>query len=340
MKHINITLWSFLSVLGLGLCACSETTDPVIGATTPATLKTPSADSFVLVLENEAEPMTTLAWDAASFGAQVAISYDVQMDIAGNNFANPTLLGSTAETSMDVMTGEINKQLLNRDLPASKPADIELRIVSAIEKAVYESSPSNVIKVSITPYSGEKVYPMLYVPGEFQGWAPDKAATIYSVSGDGTYTGYVWINGEFKFTSQPNWDGINYGIGASEGNLSISTDQNIQTPEGYYLASVNTNTLTYKLTLATWGLIGDATPGGWDTDTPLVYDLETMLLKADVTLKDGTFKFRTNNSWDVNMGGSLEALVAGGDNITVSAGTYTVVLDLHRPIYKATLTKK
>lgn len=343
MKKINITFVSLFCLLGLGFSACSDTTEPVIGATIPATLKAPSTDTFVLTLDDEANPMTTLNWDNASFGAKVAISYDIQMDIAGANFENPILLGSTNTPALDIMTGEMNKQLLNRDLPAGKSVAVEIRVVSSVGTisgiSSYESGYSNAITLNITPYSGEKIYPMLYTPGNHQGWAPEKAAPIYSISGDGTYTGYIQLNGEFKFTGQPDWNGTNYGIGASEGTLS-TTGGNLTAPEGYYSVTVNTTALTYKLTPAAWGLIGDATPGGWDADTPLVYDPVTMVLKADVTLKDGTFKFRTNNSWDINLGGSLEALIVGGDNIAVTAGTYTITLDLHKPIYVATMVKK
>jgi hypothetical protein len=41
----------------------------------------------------------------------------------------------------------------------------------------------------------------------------------------------------------------------------------------------------------------------------------------------GAFKFRANDAWDFNLGGALDNLAKGGDNIaTPGAGAYYVVL--------------
>ncbi len=345
MKKTKIALLAFLTVAGFSLSGCSDTTDPVIGATIPAELGAPESDTYVLDLDQADEPLTTFTWKAAGFGAQVAITYDVQMDVAGANFEKPVLLGSTNETSLEVKVGDMNKYLLAKDLPAGEAAGVEIRVVSSIATisgvSNYESGYSNVLTLHITPYSGEKVYPMLYTPGDHQGWKPDLAAPIYSVEDNGIYEGYVQLNGGFKFTAQTNWDGPNYGAGAAEGQLSTAGDAgNIQAAEGYYYAKVNTQELTYSIKPMAWGVIGDATPTGWESDTKLVYDPADMTLKVDIKLSDGFIKFRANDGWEVNLGGSLDAPVAGGDNIAVKAGNYTLVLDLHRPEHKAMLIEK
>lgn len=345
MKKIQIALLAFLTVAGLSLSGCSDTTDPVIGATTPAELGAPASDTYVLSLDQADELLTTLQWKAAGFGAQVAITYDVQMDVAGSNFEKPVLLGSTNETSLEVKVGDMNKYLLAKDLPAGQTADVEIRVVSSIATISgvtnYESGYSNVVTLHITPYSDEKVYPMLYTPGDHQGWKPDLAAPIYSVEDNGIYEGYVQLNGGFKFTAKTNWDGPNYGPGAAEGQLSTAGDAgNLQAAEGYYYAKVNTNELTYSIKPMAWAVVGDATPGGWEEDTKLVYDPTDMTLKVDIKLSDGSIKFRANGGWEVNLGGSLDAPVAGGGNIAVKAGNYTLVLDLHRPEHKAILIEK
>lgn len=345
MKKIKITFLAFLAVAGLALSGCSDTTDPVIGETMPAVLAAPAADTYVLSLDQAEETLTTLEWKAAGFGAQVAITYDVQLDVAGNEFQNAVLLGSTNETSLEVKVSDMNKYLLAKDLPAGQAAAVEIRVVSSIATisgvSNYESGYSNVVTLNVTPYSGEKVYPMLYTPGDHQGWKPDAAAPIYSVTDNGIYEGYVYLNGGFKFTAQTNWDGPNYGPGAAEGQLSTAGDAgNLQAAEGYYYAIVNTTDLTYSIKPMAWSVLGDATPGGWENDTKLVYDPTDRTLKADIKLTDGFIKFRANGSWTVNLGGSLDAPVAGGDNIAVTAGNYTLVLDLHRPEHKAMLIAK
>ena len=68
----------------------------------------------------------------------------------------------------------------------------------------------------------------------------------------------------------------------------------------------------------------------WDPDTKTWY--------ITATLTDGELKFRWDGAWDHNFGGALDALVEGGDNIAVKAGTYKIVLDEENK--KATMTKE
>lgn len=193
----------------------------------------------------------------------------------------------------------------------------------------------------IIPYEVPSEAAVLYVPGNHQGWDPaaEVIGKIYSVDNDGIFSGYVYLNGEFKCTTEQSWDGTNYGY--ADGKLSTDTEAgNLTADEGYYLLTLNTNDLSYVAEPMSWGVIGDATPGGWDEDTPLVYDPTDLKLKADITLTDGTIKFRANGGWDVNFGGTVDELVADGDNISVTAGEYQIVLDLSTPEYKMELIAK
>ena len=86
-------------------------------------------------------------------------------------------------------------------------------------------------------------------------------------------------------------------------------------------------------------MIGDATPGEWSAGTVMDYDPETKLWSITVTLKDGGMKFRKDGDWSKgDLGGDLSALTDGGGNITVTAGTYEIVLNVEAKT--ATMTKK
>lgn len=81
----------------------------------------------------------------------------------------------------------------------------------------------------------------------------------------------------------------------------------------------------------TIGIIGDATPNGWDASTPMDQDpVDTNLWTLEVELFDGEAKFRANDSWDINWGNSNFPIGVGeqdGPNIPVTAGLYTITFN-------------
>ena len=88
-----------------------------------------------------------------------------------------------------------------------------------------------------------------------------------------------------------------------------------------------------------WGIIGSATPKGWDADTDMKFDNANQVWKLTVSLTAGEIKFRKNHDWGTNFGGANGSLIAGGANIAVAnAGTYDIVVDFNANTY--TLTKK
>ena len=171
----------------------------------------------------------------------------------------------------------------------------------------------------------------LYVVGSHQGWDPGSAPTIYNRNFDFKYNGFVYFpdeENEFKFTTEPNWD--NEYADAGDGTLAESGDNIKVTGSGHYLINVDLSgsPFTYELEKTEWGLIGDATLGGWETDTDMTFDPETQIWSVTTELSDGEFKFRANDGWDINLGGRINDLSFGGDNIIIESGTYTITLDL------------
>jgi len=90
-----------------------------------------------------------------------------------------------------------------------------------------------------------------------------------------------------------------------------------------------------------WGIIGSATPNGWDDpDTNLEYDLSTKKYSYSGPLKVGDYKFRLDDKWDTNYGddGNDLSLEPGGANIPITvAGDYTIIVDFIAKKY--TITK-
>lgn len=187
--------------------------------------------------------------------------------------------------------------------------------------------------------------PVLYMAGDANGWATND----YLAGEDGVhFTGFMYLNQNgFKFCTQPEWKGTNYGAdfntAGDAANITMTEDA------GYYKVDVDLENKSYDLTpITTIGIIGDATVDGWDADQDLTYvpyNSETKALgyweAKDVVLKAGTMKFRANHDWAINWGGDVNALTQGGDNISVEAGTYDIKLYAWANGYaKCVMTKK
>ena len=180
--------------------------------------------------------------------------------------------------------------------------------------------------------------PILYMAGDANGW---NQIDILN-SDDGVhFTGYMYLNQNgFKFCTQPNWDGTNYG-GAFFGQES---DNIMMTQEaGFYQVDVDLSAKTYTLTPFNIGIIGNATPSGWDSDTDMTYNPEERCWEIKgVELSDGEMKFRANDAWALNWGGELDNLKQDDPNIAVAAGTYDIKLyiDWEGNTAKCVMTKK
>lgn len=202
------------------------------------------------------------------------------------------------------------------------------------------------IEEGLTLVEGRSVneYPLLYVPGSYQGWDPANTETVLaSVNSDGTYEGYLHFPDAgtmFKFTPEPNWD-FDWGDNEPDGILDIrGTDIEVVDP-GYYKINVDTNTYEYTVVNTNWGVVGDAT-GSWDVDQDMMFDTETGFWTAVLDLSAGEMKFRANDDWAINLGDNdgEGILVYDGSNILIDvAGTYTITLKLGAPDYTYTLVR-
>ena len=177
-----------------------------------------------------------------------------------------------------------------------------------------------------------------YPGSTFADWSPDKSPQVKStVTAPDNLEGYVYMSktaNQWKFATQLNWDGPNYGDGGS-GTLDPNGG-NFTSPAGYYKINVNAAAapMTYTAVATVWGVIGDASPNGWNDETALTYNPALTVWTGGMNLTVAAMKFRANHSWDYNYGSDLAdgTLSAGGANIPVSlAADYAITLDLSHP---------
>lgn len=174
--------------------------------------------------------------------------------------------------------------------------------------------------------------PVLYMKGDANGWD----GYDYLSGEDGVkFTGFMYLNQNgFKFTTASDWSGTGYGA-----NFDTAPDAAnivITEPAGYYQVDVDLSEKTYTLTpITSIGIIGSASPNGWDSDVDMTYvpyNKDTKEVNGywevkNITLSAGEIKFRANDGWDISWGGELDNLTTkNGGNITVEAGTYDIKL--------------
>ncbi len=197
----------------------------------------------------------------------------------------------------------------------------------------YEITPLNFAEFIYVPGNAQKYNTSAAGMPEW-GWTPELAPALRSPNFDGVYTGYAYMDGEFKFTLERNWNAeYNYDSFSSYASMftgTPGTGGNINCTEpGYYrlVADVVNGSLT--ATKVTWGLVGPATPAVWDAGQYVVmnYNMADDCWEITTALNADEFKFTTNGSWDINLGGDINNLEENGPNLRISeAGTYTIKL--------------
>ena len=173
--------------------------------------------------------------------------------------------------------------------------------------------------------------PFIYFIGSTDGWKSNDQKLALVDDAKGVYTGYVYLADpnaagfEFKFQrAQGNWDtAIGAGTFVSFGGAAIGVDNgNIGVnAEGVYYMDVNLSEGTITATkIETMGMIGGFNK--WAGDAPMTWNAEEYCFEAtNVGVTADGWKFRVNGGWDINLGGSLNNLTAGGGNITVAGNT-------------------
>ncbi len=177
-----------------------------------------------------------------------------------------------------------------------------------------------------------------YPGSTFADWSPDKSPQVISTIAAGDkLEGYVYManaSNNWKFASQANWNGPNYGDDNKSGKLDPNAGNNIASPKGYYKLNVDATKMTYTAVATAWGVIGDASPQSWNDETALTYSLTQRIWQGAMHLTAATIKFRANHDWNYNYGSDKAdgTLGAGAANIPVSLESdYTITMDLSHP---------
>jgi hypothetical protein len=341
--YAAVALW-----MCLGLVSCDEEKlGPVLHDSTafvaPSFMNSATATASVLSAEKAAEVYEKFEWERANYGVPLSTDYVIEMD-NDEDFSSPHLLAETSSNSATVTVEEFNNAMLALGLPGFQESTVYLRVRSTIN-GYDQASPlySQVIQRTATTYQSSDCgnFCTIGLIGDATagGWNVDTDLRLADPTGADkhTWTTTVFLTGgkSVKFRASDdwtdNWGGTDFASGTGTKN-----GPDISVPaSGYYKVTFNDNTGAYTFTalsaptFSTIGIIGDATSGGWNTDTDLTADpQDPHVWTGTITLTAGSVKFRADNDWANNWGNDTAPSGIGipnGPNIPVAVGgTYFV----------------
>jgi starch-binding outer membrane protein SusE/F len=363
MKRISLyTSILVFAAITLFSCKKEKTDRTILSSDLAANVLTLVPDSVINLDKNKADSVAARAkWTAPDYGFDnPSLKYEIQVDTKDNNFTKATAVSIPVTVGMEATMTQGQLDALAKGFGIADSALVSLAV--RVKTTLANNSKINPVFSNTSNLIVRRYAPpptKVYVAGDFQGWKPAEAPYINFNPATQKFEGIIDIvnpagggTGEFKFTSQANWDGPNYGAGATEGTLSTNASAgNLKvTPEGTYALTMDKVNLTWTKELVNWGLIGDATnkadldndgtPDGWQSDKNMKYNSESKMYEITLDLADGAIKFRKNDGWDTNYGddGNNGSLEQNGANISVAAaGNYTIKLDVANKVY--TITK-
>ena len=173
--------------------------------------------------------------------------------------------------------------------------------------------------------------PFIYFIGATDGWKSSDQKLALVDDAKGVYTGYVYLadpNGsgfQFKFQRKPgDWNNA-IGAGALSTFSGAATNEGdnigVNAGEGVYYMDVNLSEGKINATkVEKMGIIGGF--NNWGGDAVMTWNAKEYCFEAtNVGVTADGWKFRVNGGWDINLGGSINDLTAGGDNLSVAGNT-------------------
>ena len=349
---MKITKYFLSMAAAVGMIAGCQKPE-MIQIAAPEDVKAPVLEALAGPIEitpsNMGLEKVTFSWSAADFGVPTQVNYSLEAARAAAPEAVVTITSGLTVTTAEI-TYDVLNQILFNDLKLTDGVAEDVTFKVGAKLGEYEKIYSNVITVSCKVTAAEKVYPKLTVAGSYayNNWTPGKGQFVFDFEGtDVQYSGVIDFGEDvsalnFKFVGEA-WGNNEFSVPSGEAQAAEAAELPLVAGGGDNIAAYTTHRF-YSLTLDksapkviknfsfnSLGVIGDATSTGWDADTDMQFNTEKQRFYVDVTLADGTIKFRANDAWDVNWGGADGVLVANGDNIPVSAGDYRIYVNLNDP---------
>ena len=183
------------------------------------TLQALSNTDYVLLEENETDLFGVFTWTAVDFGVVTPITYTVELDTAGNNFANANKFVTVINELTDSFTvKEFNTAFLNYGFKPEIATSIEIRTASTIG-ASYDPVYSNTISINVTAFNAFD--PIYMIGTAVGGWDTGLAVEVTGIAAKKYETIAEFTNGgHFRFFGEPDWDAEQWGYDYFTGTVT------------------------------------------------------------------------------------------------------------------------
>ena len=314
---------------------------------------------------NLATDTLAFTWSLADYGVLTQVNYSIEAATAAKPDAKVTITsGVTADTTalrLNSLTAKVSYEDLNAvllfDLGLNDGVAENVLFTIGAKVGEYQKIYSNSVTVSCKVTAAEKTYPMIYMPGSYQGWAPADAATkfqvLYDFAGNGVFEGIADFGTSpdearaWKFTTEPDWD-FDWGVPKGETPEAEAAEIKLINNDGgdrdniaaytakrFYHFSMDTNTglLKNNYSFDQVGVVGEITGWADGADKVMEFNAAKRRFYVDVEGLKGMFKFRLDGAWSKNWGATdFGVEVSNGDgNLEAEEGNYRVYLYLSNP---------
>ncbi|HEY4788152.1 MAG TPA: SusE domain-containing protein [Bacteroidales bacterium] len=335
-----IKYFTFIGMVGL-LFSCQKQESKVELTNTISPKLTVPSLSFTKDMANDQVVFTGTKVDP---GFTASATYYLEVDTAGNNFKNPTVLASSIrDSAFEFSVSDLNKVLLNNWLPYVNNS-VEFRIRAVLDQTNAGAGVSPVVSISPSVPTTVVLYGLpqlnLVAGGVSYGY-------VRSSTSDAKYSGFVKLNPSLTYSLTD----------AVSGKRVLSGKTISVTSAGYYKLEIDTVGKTITQTAFNIGIIGLF--DNWSGPDPKMdynarkgYWYITYTLSASGSTTSDGFKFRSNDSWSdlLNLGvdasnntafasGAVLNLKSGGSNILIpQTGKYLITITISDDLKTGAMT--
>ncbi|MCB2195017.1 MAG: SusE domain-containing protein [Bacteroidetes bacterium] len=219
MKKYSFLIVSILFLFAFVACEDEDPTAVINQNVVESTLQALPSTDYVLLEENETEIFGAFNWTATEYGVTTPVTYTLELDTAGNEFANPKEFLTVIDELTDTFTvKEFNTAVLSYGFKPALEVSIEIRVGATIG-ADYETVYSEPISLNVTTFNAFD--PIYMIGPAVSDWDPGQAVEVTGIAANLYETTTEFTNGgHFRFFSEPSWDAEQWGYDYFTGDVT------------------------------------------------------------------------------------------------------------------------